>query len=128
MIKVIMTKIAVVEDDRIIGQMYRIKFESENFDVKLASNGKDGIALVKAFKPDILLLDLAMPIMDGAEALREIRKDEKFKDLPVIILTNTGKEEAPKDIDELNPKAYIVKAELTPRQVLAKVKETLGLA
>lgn len=93
MIKVIMTKIAVVEDDRIIGQMYRIKFESENFDVKLASNGKDGVALVKAFKPDILLLDLAMPIMDGAEALREIRKDEKFKDLPVIILTNTGKEE-----------------------------------
>lgn len=123
-----MTKIAVVEDDRIIGQMYRIKFESENFDVKLASNGKDGVALVKAFKPDILLLDLAMPIMDGAEALREIRKDEKFKDLPVIILTNTGKEEAPKDIDKLNPKAYIVKAELTPRQVLAKVKETLGLA
>ena len=121
-----MTKIAIIEDDQTISQMYRMKFESEGFDVKLATNGENGIALVKDFSPDIILLDIQMPVMNGAEALKKIRKLDNAQETPVIILTNLGEEEAPKDLANLNISSYIVKANLTPSQVVKKVKEVLG--
>ena len=121
-----MTKIAIIEDDPVISQMYRMKFESEGFDVKLATNGENGIALVKDFSPDIILLDIQMPVMNGAEALKKIRKLDNAQETPVIILTNLGEEEAPKDLASLNISSYIVKANLTPSQVVKKVKEVLG--
>lgn len=122
-----MTKIAIVEDDQTISQMYRMKFEASGYEVQLADNGKRGVALVESFKPDIILLDLQMPEMGGAEALAEIRKHPWGKDIPVIILTNMGEEESPKNLKSLNVKSYIVKADLTPSQVVGHVKETLGL-
>ncbi|MBP9986131.1 response regulator [Candidatus Saccharibacteria bacterium] len=121
-----MTKIALIEDNTVISQMYRMKFESEGFDVKLATNGENGIALVKDFSPDIILLDIQMPVMNGAEALKKIRKLDNAQETPVIILTNLGEEEAPKDLASLNISSYIVKANLTPSQVVKKVKEVLG--
>lgn len=122
-----MTKIAIIEDDPVISQMYRMKFEADGFDVQLANNGKKGVALVEHFAPDIILLDLQMPEMGGDEALAEIRKTSWGKDMPVIILTNLGEEEAPKSIRSLGIHSYIVKAELTPRQVVQRVKEALGV-
>jgi len=121
-----MTKIAIIEDDAVISQMYRMKFEADGFDVQLADNGKRGVALVEHFQPDIILMDLQMPEMGGAEALELIRKSELNKETPVIILTNLGEEEAPKIIRKLGIHSYIVKAELTPRQVVQRVKEALG--
>jgi len=120
-----MTKIAIIEDDQTISQMYRMKFEADGFDVQLASDGKRGVALVQAFSPDIILLDIQMPEMNGAEALTEIRKHDWGKPIPVIILTNLGEEESPKELKTLNINSYIVKAELTPRQVVSKVQEIL---
>jgi len=120
-----MTKIAIIEDDQTISQMYRMKFEADGFDVQLASDGKRGVALVQAFSPDIILLDIQMPEMNGAEALTEIRKHDWGKTIPVIILTNLGEEESPKELKTLNINSYIVKAELTPRQVVSKVQEIL---
>jgi len=122
-----MTKIAIIEDDQTISQMYRMKFEADGYDVRLADNGKRGVALVEDFKPDIILLDIQMPEMNGNEALAEIRKHAWGKDTPVIILTNMGEEESPKDLERLNVKSYIVKADLTPSQVVARVKETLKI-
>ena len=122
-----MTKIAIIEDDPVISQMYRMKFEADGFDVQLANNGKRGVALVAAFTPDIILLALSMPEMDGAEALAIIRKEESSKNIPVIILTNLGEEESPKEIRSLGIHSYIVKADLTPRQVVQRVKEALGI-
>lgn len=122
-----MTKIAIIEDDPVISQMYRMKFEADGFDVQLANNGKRGVALVGAFSPDIILLDLQMPEMSGDEALAEIRKKTESKNTPVIILTNLGEEEAPKSLRALGIHSYIVKAELTPRQVVQRVKEALGI-
>lgn len=123
-----MTKIAIIEDDPVISQMYRMKFETDGFDVQLADNGQKGVALVEHFSPDIILLDLQMPEMSGDEALTEIRKHTWGKEIPVIILTNLGEEEAPKNIRSLGIHSYIVKAELTPRQVVQRVKEALGIA
>ena len=121
-----MTKIAIIEDDPVISQMYRMKFEADGFDVKLADNGKRGVALVEDFLPDMILLDLQMPEMTGDEVLEKIRKEPWGADVPVIILTNLGAEEAPKSIKNLNIHSYIVKAESTPRQVVQRVKEALG--
>lgn len=120
-----MTKIAIIEDDPVISQMYRMKFEADGFDVQLANDGKKGVAMVEHFSPDLLLLDLQMPEMGGDEALAFIRKQPWGKDLPVIILTNLGEEEAPKTIRSLGIHSYIVKAELTPRQVVQRVKDAL---
>jgi DNA-binding response OmpR family regulator len=111
-----MTKIAIIEDDPVISQMYRMKFEADGFDVQLASNGIHGVALVENFTPDIILMDLQMPEMTGEEALHII---------PVIVLTNLGEEEAPKSIRGLGIDSYLVKAELTPRQVVQRVKDAL---
>jgi DNA-binding response OmpR family regulator len=122
-----MTKIAIIEDDATINQMYRMKFESDGFDVQVADNGKAGIALVEDFRPDLILLDLGMPEMSGDEALAEIRSHNWGKTVPVIILTNLGEEEAPKKLRELGIHSYIVKANLTPKEVVARVKEALNL-
>lgn len=120
-----MTKIAIIEDDPVISQMYRMKFEADGFSVQLANDGKKGVALVEHFSPDIILLDVQMPEMNGDEALAAIRKEAWGKDIPVIILTNLGEEEAPKSIRSLGIHSYIVKAELTPRQVVQRVKDAL---
>lgn len=121
-----MTKIAIIEDDPVINQMYRMKFEADGFDVQMAADGHQGVALVESFRPDIILLDLQMPHMNGAEALSTIRKEPWGKDIPVLILTNLGEEEAPDTLKTLNVSSYIVKADYTPKQVVARVKETLA--
>lgn len=122
-----MTKIAIIEDDVVISQMYRMKFEADGFEVQLANNGKRGVAMVEAFAPDLILMDLQMPEMGGAEALELIRKSDWGKTIPVIILTNLGEEESPKQIRSLGIHSYIVKANLTPRQVVQRVKEALDI-
>lgn len=119
-------KVAIIEDDIAISQMYRLKFETEGFDVQTADNGKLGLELVEAFHPDIILLDLMMPEMSGDEMLAELRKKPWGKEVKVIILTNLGEEEAPKALKELHVHSFIVKAEMTPRQVAERVKQALG--
>lgn len=123
-----MTKIAIIEDDLVINQMYRMKFEATEFSVATASDGESGVAMCAKFKPDIILLDLQMPHMGGAEALELIRKSDWGAQTPVIILTNLGEEEAPKTLRQLGIHSYIVKAELTPSQVVSRVKDALDLA
>ena len=123
-----MTKIAIIEDDPVIRQMYLMKFESDGFEVSVAENGKDGVAMVERFLPDVILLDISMPVMTGDEALAEIRSKDWGADIPVLVLTNLGQEEAPKSLKQLGVSSFIVKAELTPRQVVDRVKKTLNLA
>lgn len=115
-------KIAIVEDDLAIAMMYRMKFEAEGYTVETAANGKLGLALCQEMKPDIVLLDLMMPIMTGNEMLAAMRKEAWGKHIKVIILTNSGEESAPLEIKELGVEDYIVKAEMTPRQVAELVK------
>jgi len=122
-----MTKIAIIEDDQVISQMYRMKFEADGFTVQVAPNGEQGVKLAESMSPDIILLDMQMPGMSGAEALAEIRKESWGKTTPVIVLTNLGEEEAPKNLHSLGIESYIVKADLTPKQVVDRVKKTLNL-
>ncbi len=120
-----MAKIAIIEDDLAISQMYRVKFEGEGYTVDTAENGILGLKLVEDMKPDIVLLDLMMPEMDGEEMLKKLRDTDWGKDIKVIILTNVGESEAPPSIKELGVEAFILKANMTPRQVAELVKEHL---
>jgi len=120
------SKIAIIEDDQAISQMYRIKFETEGFTVETAGNGKLGLDLIKSMQPDIILLDLMMPEMNGEEMLQLLRKTDWGKDIKVIILTNTGEQEAPPSIKDLGVSAFILKADMTPRQVAELVKSKLA--
>ena len=122
-----MTKIAIIEDDQVINQMYRMKFEAAGFDVATASDGEAGVAIVKKFHPDLILLDLQMPNMNGVEALSLIRALPSHKQTPVIVLTNLGEEEAPDGLRKLGVHSYIVKADFTPRQVVEHVKHALNI-
>lgn len=120
-----MPKIAIIEDDQAISQMYRIKFEAEQYEVETAENGKLGLELVEKMRPDVILLDLMMPEMTGDEMLVSLRDTDWGKDIPVIILTNMGEQEAPDIIRTLGVRRFIVKAEMTPRQVAEMVKAEL---
>jgi two-component system phosphate regulon response regulator PhoB len=120
-----MPKIAIIEDDQAISQMYRLKFEAEGYEVETAANGRLGLELTEKMLPDMVLLDLMMPEMNGDEMLAAMRKTAWGKDIKVIILTNTGEQEAPPILKELNVKRFIVKADMTPRQVAEMVKTEL---
>ncbi len=121
-----MVKIAIVEDDQAISQMYRFKFEADGYEVNTAENGKLGLELVKSLKPDILLLDLMMPEMNGDEMLAKLRATPWGKKLKVVILTNMGEQEIPESVKALGVSAVILKADMTPRQVAQLVKKQLG--
>ncbi|MEI8338851.1 MAG: response regulator [bacterium] len=112
-----MHKIAIIEDDQAISQMYRFKFEAEGYTVETAENGKLGLQLVESMKPEIILLDLMMPEMNGDAMLEELRQKPWGKTIKVIILTNMGEQEVPARVKELGVKVVILKADMTPRQV-----------
>jgi DNA-binding response OmpR family regulator len=116
----------VVEDDQDIQYLYKFKLEREGFEVATASNGEEGLALVETFQPDIVLLDLMMPIMSGTEMLALMRAEHWGSDARVIVLTNISKDEAPQVLRFLHVDRYIVKAHHTPSQVIAIVREILG--
>lgn len=120
-----MAKIAIVEDDQAISQMYRLKFEAEGYEVETAANGILGLELAEKMRPDIMLLDLMMPEMNGDEMLAKMRATDWGKNIKVFILTNMGEQEAPAVIKQLNVRRFIVKAEMTPRQVAEMVKSEL---
>lgn len=121
-----MAKIAIIEDDQAISQMYRIKFEAEGYQVETAENGKLGLKLAESMKPDIILLDLMMPEMNGDEMLTKLRATSWGKHTKVIILTNMGEQEAPESLKTMEVRRFIVKAEMTPRQVAEMVKQELA--
>jgi CheY-like chemotaxis protein len=120
-------KIAVVEDDHAIQLMYKFKLEYEGFQVGVASNGQEGLQLAERFQPDLILLDLHMPIMNGTDMLTQLRTTDWGSSIRVVILANTSKNEAPQALRFLHVDRYIEKAHSTPAQVVATVKEVIGI-
>jgi len=115
-------KILIIEDDRFLRELMVRKLKMENFEVVEAEDGADGLKKIKEEKPDLVLLDLILPEMDGFEVLEQKRRDEEIKDIPVIILSNLGQKE---EIDrglQLGAKDYLVKAHFSPSEIIEKVK------
>jgi len=119
------TKIAIIEDQEEIAEMYRFKFETEGYKAEVAENGKVGFKMVEEFEPDIILLDLMMPVQDGPATLDQLKA--AGINTPTVILTNLGKEEASKRITATeNVVDFLIKADCTPKQVLERVKQLLA--
>ena len=108
-----MTKIAIIEDNQTIGRMYGMKFEADGFEVRIAINGKAGVDLVKTFNPDIILLDIQMPEMDGLMATRKIREWEREQGLiegvPIVALTAHALDSDRKACEEAGMDAFLSK-------------------
>lgn len=115
-------KIIIIEDQIILGEVIFDKLVTEGFTTFWEKNGKDGFEKIKEIKPDLVLLDIVMPIMDGYDVLEAINKDSSLKDIPVIIISNSGQPLEIKRITELGAKDYIIKADFTPKDVMDKVK------
>lgn len=120
-----MPKVSIIEDDQLIAQMYRMKLEAEGFDVDVAENGMNGIEMVAEKQPDLILLDYSLPDIDGSAVLREIRRDGAADKTPVIVLTNMESDAVADELAKWHITDYIIKASLTPREVVAKIKQAL---
>ena len=118
--------IAIIEDDETISQMYTYKLQASGFRTVTAHNGKQGLELCEEMLPDLILLDLRMPIMNGDEMLEKLRSTTWGSTIRVIILTNISRDEAPKILSLLNVDRYIVKAHHTPQQIVDIINELIG--
>jgi len=115
-------RILVIEDDNILSSMYKTKLESDNYEVTVAVNGIDGLKLAKMGYYNLILLDIIMPLLDGFVVLEELKKDSKTKNTPVILLTNLGTEEDVEKGKKLGAVDYIVKANMTPKEINKRIK------
>ena len=121
-----MAKILIIEDDKFLRELLVKKVGSEGYEVVVATDGEEGLKMAKEEKPNLILLDLILPAMDGFEVLRQIKEAEETKHIPVIILSNLGQKE---DIDKavkLGAQDYMIKAHFTPGEITKKIKEILG--
>jgi len=120
-----MTKILLVEDDAVISEMYANKFKDEGFEIFLAKDGEEALAKTLEIVPDLVLLDVVLPKMDGFEVLRKIKENPGLKNIRIIFLTNSAEKEDVNKGMALGAEAYIVKADYTPGKVAEKVREIL---
>jgi len=122
-------KILLVEDDPFLRDICYKKLRKEGFNVSVAADGEEAVKIIDKFQPKIVLLDIILPSMDGFEVLRQIRaiKNAAVKDIPVIMLTNLGQEEDIKKALDLGASDYLVKAHFTTEEIVAKVKNKLGV-
>jgi CheY-like chemotaxis protein len=120
------TKVVVVEDDQLIQRMYEKIFKFEKLDVYLASNGEEGIELIRKIKPTVVLLDIMMPKMNGIEVLEKLKLDPETKKIPVIMLTNLAGDNDAETALSMGAVKYIIKSEYDPKQVSDMVKEVIA--
>lgn len=121
-----MARVLVVEDDKFLVSAYRAKLTKSGFEVQIALDGQEGVDALKTFTPDIILLDLVMPRKDGFTTLGEIRAQEKWKTVPVIVTSNLGQKE---DIDKamsLGATDYIIKSDLSMDALVAKINSVVN--
>ena len=119
------TKILLVEDDKMLADMYITKFSKEGLQVIRAEDGAVGLEMAKKVKPDLILLDIIMPKLDGFAVLRELRKDPGMGGTHVLLLTNLGQSEDVEKGRELGADDYFIKANHTPAEIVEKVKYLL---
>jgi two-component system alkaline phosphatase synthesis response regulator PhoP len=119
-------KILIIEDDRYISKMYQLKLSLEGYEVVVAENGREGVDKVKEMMPDIILLDILMPELDGFEVLKIVKGEEATKKIPVLIMSNLGQEDHIQKGMQMGAVGYIVKSQYTPSKVVEKIKDTIG--
>jgi CheY-like chemotaxis protein len=120
-----MKSILIVEDEPTLQKTLSAALRQEDYEVKNALDGEEGLKMAREVKPNLILLDLILPKIDGFEVLDELKKEEETKAIPVIVLTNL---ESPQDIERalaLGATTYLVKANYDLKDIIEKVKETI---
>jgi len=114
-------KVLVVEDDRFLRELMSKKLAGSDFVVCQAFNGEQGVSIAKSEKPDIILLDLILPGIDGFEALSRIKQDPETSAIPVIVLSNLGQKEGIERGMKLGAADYLIKAHFSPGEIIDKI-------
>lgn len=120
-------KILLVEDEKSLSEMYQAKLAKEGFEVASVDNGEGVPQVAAVAKADLILLDIILPKVDGFAALKDLKSDSRTKKIPVILLTNLGQDEDIKKGKQLGADLYLVKSNLTPAQVVDKIKGILKI-
>lgn len=121
-----MKRIVLVEDEELLADLIEKKLLRLGYEVKVAEDGEEGIFLIKQEKPDLVLLDILLPKRTGMEVMEAMREDKDTKDLPVIIISNSGQEVEVERAKELGAKDWLVKTNFDPEEVIEKVKAHIG--
>ena len=120
------TKILLIEDEEMLANMYEVKFKNEGFELEKALDGAEGLEKAKSIKPDFILLDIIMPKMDGFSVLKALKEEPVTQDIPVMLLTNLGQDEDIERGKQMGAVGYLVKANITPSEVVEEVKKKMG--
>ncbi len=121
-----MPHVLIVEDDQFLSSAYKLKFEKENLQTTLASDGQEALEKLQQFTPDLILLDLVMPIKDGFALLSDLKDSEKFRNIPVIIASNLGQEQEVQRGLSMGANDYIVKSNTSLEDIISKVRKILA--
>jgi len=119
-------KILLIEDEKIMVNLLAKKLTKEGYDVSVARDGEEGLIKMRELKPDLILLDIIMPKMGGFEVMEEIIKDKKLKEIPIIIISNSGQPVELERAQKLGAKDWLIKTEFDPQEVLDKVIKQIG--
>ena len=122
-----MSNILIVEDDRMLVEIYQKKFSSDGYQVETASSGAEAIKKITKNKPDLVLLDLVMPEEDGFEVLRKVKQNPLTKDVRIIVFSNLSQEEDKEKAAALGAEGFITKSDFTPQEIVEKVHEILNI-
>ena len=119
-------KILLVEDEEIIFSLLQKKLTEQGYEVFVAKDGEEGLKEIREQKPDLVLLDIVMPVKTGFEVMEEMQDDDNLKDIPVIVISNSGE---PVELDrakDLGARDWLIKTEFDPKEVIEKVKKQIG--
>ncbi len=123
-------KILLIEDDQILGKLYQLKFQKNGFAIAIAFDGKEGLDLMRSGDPDLVILDLLMPRMDGFAFLEALNADAALagRNTPVIVLSNLGQNDDIKRAKALHARDFFVKADTSLDQMVETVRRYVGEA
>lgn len=121
-----MTKILFVEDDPLIVKIYSTRLKADGYEVFSAENGEEGLKLAEQVKPDLIILDVMMPRLDGFAVLERLRQNPDLKDHPILMYSNLNNEEEMARAHKMGVTEFIIKANLSPTQMVEKIKQYIG--
>ncbi len=118
-------KVLVIEDDNFLVNAYRVKFGNMGYDTRIALDGNEALKVLEEWEPEIVILDLVMPNMDGYEFLEKMRAIEKYRDTPVLISSNLGQPEDIERATKLGANSYVIKGNLSLSDLVKKIEELI---
>jgi len=118
-----MKKILLIEDEKILSEMYQDKFTKAGFEVSVASEAKEGLEIAKKEKPDLIVLDILLPRENGITFLTWLRNEPEVSLLPVVAFSNYDDPEIKRQAIKLGVKEYLIKTNYTPQEIINKIKD-----